>query len=64
MTGGYGGVGYDTAKALASAGARVMIAGRDPGKGADAVARLHADTENEPIVFDQSVMPPARATTR
>ena len=53
VTGGYGGVGYETAKALASAGARVVIAGRDQGKGADAVARLQAETGNEKIVFDQ-----------
>ena len=53
VTGGYGGVGYETVKALASAGARVVIAGRDPGRGGDAVARLQADTENEQIVFGQ-----------
>lgn len=51
VTGGYSGVGYETAKALASAGARVVIAGRDPGKGADAVARLQTETANEKIVF-------------
>ncbi|HTU80185.1 MAG TPA: hypothetical protein VMF09_15645 [Solirubrobacteraceae bacterium] len=30
-----------------------MVAGRDPGKGADAVARLLAETENEAVVFSQ-----------
>jgi NAD(P)-dependent dehydrogenase (short-subunit alcohol dehydrogenase family) len=52
VTGGYGGVGYETAKALASAGARVVIAGRDYDKGVDAVARLHTETGNDQIVFD------------
>lgn len=51
VTGGYGGIGYETAKALASAGARVLIAGRDPGKGDAAVARLKAETGNEKIAF-------------
>jgi NAD(P)-dependent dehydrogenase (short-subunit alcohol dehydrogenase family) len=53
VTGGYGGVGYETSRALASAGARVVIAGRDPGKGADALDRLTAETGNEEIVFSQ-----------
>jgi NAD(P)-dependent dehydrogenase (short-subunit alcohol dehydrogenase family) len=53
VTGGYSGVGYETANALAGAGARVVIAGRNPGKGANAVARLLAETDNEQIVFDQ-----------
>ena len=53
VTGGYGGVGYETVKALAGAGAGIVIAGRDPGKGADAVRRLQAATGNQDIVFDQ-----------
>ena len=32
VTGGYSGIGYETAKTLASAGARLVIAGRDPVK--------------------------------
>ena len=51
VTGGYSGVGYETARALAGAGAAVVIAGRDHGKGADAVTRLRAATGNEQIVF-------------
>lgn len=51
VTGGYGAVGYETAKALASAGARVVIAGRDPDKGEAAAARLRAETGNDRIVF-------------
>ncbi|MGX9964132.1 SDR family oxidoreductase [Roseomonas sp. F4] len=37
---GTGGLGYETALALAVAGARIVIAGRDPGKGAAAVAAI------------------------
>jgi NAD(P)-dependent dehydrogenase (short-subunit alcohol dehydrogenase family) len=51
VTGGYSGIGYETAKALASAGARVVIAGRDHNKGSKAVAELQATTDNEKIVF-------------
>lgn len=51
VTGGYSGLGYETAKALASAGARVVIAGRDPSKGDRAVSELQAATGNEKIVF-------------
>jgi NAD(P)-dependent dehydrogenase (short-subunit alcohol dehydrogenase family) len=53
VTGGYSGVGYDTASALAGAGARVVVVGRDPRRGADAVARLQAEAGNERIVFGQ-----------
>ncbi len=51
VTGGYSGIGYETARALASAGARVVIAGRDPSKGDRAVSELQAATGNEKIVF-------------
>jgi NAD(P)-dependent dehydrogenase (short-subunit alcohol dehydrogenase family) len=51
VTGGYGGLGYETAKALANAGARVVVAGRDATKGEAAVARLRAATGNDKIVF-------------
>jgi NAD(P)-dependent dehydrogenase (short-subunit alcohol dehydrogenase family) len=53
VTGGYSGIGYETAKALAQGGARVVIAGRDPVKGPRAVAELQAATGNEKIVFRQ-----------
>lgn len=53
VTGGYGAVGYETAKAFASAGARVVLAGRDPDKGESAVQRLRAATGNDKIVFRQ-----------
>lgn len=51
VTGGYSGIGYETSKALASTGARVVIAGRDATKGEAAVARLKEATGNEKIVF-------------
>ncbi len=37
---GTGGLGYETALALAGAGAEVVIAGRNEGKGADAVRKI------------------------
>lgn len=53
VTGGYGGVGYESAKAFAQAGADVLVVGRDPVKGADAVARLRAATGNAQIAFSR-----------
>ena len=40
VTGANGGLGYQTALALAGAGAHVVLAARDPGKTADAEARI------------------------
>jgi NAD(P)-dependent dehydrogenase (short-subunit alcohol dehydrogenase family) len=51
VTGGYGGLGYEIAKALAGAGARVVLAGRDPAKGEAAVGRLRTATGNDKVVF-------------
>jgi NAD(P)-dependent dehydrogenase (short-subunit alcohol dehydrogenase family) len=51
VTGGASGLGYEAARALASAGARVVIAGRDEGKGELAVKALRDETGNEKIVF-------------
>ncbi|HVO45278.1 MAG TPA: SDR family oxidoreductase [Steroidobacteraceae bacterium] len=42
VTGATGGIGLETAKGLARAGHAVFIHGRDPGKGADAVATIQA----------------------
>ncbi len=42
VTGATGGLGYQTALALAGAGAEVVLAGRNETKGADALARLRA----------------------
>ncbi len=49
VTGGSGGLGWETARMLAKAGAHVVIAARSPTKAADAVARLRA------VVPDASV---------
>jgi NAD(P)-dependent dehydrogenase (short-subunit alcohol dehydrogenase family) len=40
ITGGTGGIGYQTARALASSGARVVITGRDTARGQDAAAAI------------------------
>ena len=41
VTGATGGLGFETALGLARAGRRVVLTGRDPAKGAAALARLH-----------------------
>lgn len=51
---GAGGLGFETALALARVGAEVIIAGRDPRKGAEAVAKIRAavlaaDVRFEPL---------------
>lgn len=51
VTGGPGGLGSETARALASAGAWVVLAGRDPARGEAAAARLREETRNDLIVF-------------
>ena len=40
---GTGGIGFETARALALAGATVILAGRSPSKGRDAIARLRTE---------------------
>jgi NAD(P)-dependent dehydrogenase (short-subunit alcohol dehydrogenase family) len=53
VTGGYSGIGYETVRALAGAGARVTVAGRDAVSGVAAVTQLRDDTGNERITFSQ-----------
>lgn len=50
VTGGASGLGFETARALAAAGARVVLAGRDEVKGELAVKALRAETGNEKVV--------------
>lgn len=50
VTGGYSGIGLETSRALAAAGARVVIAGRDAEKGASAATELIEATGNDKIV--------------
>lgn len=49
---GTGGLGYETALALARAGADVTIAGRNAAKGQAAVARICADVANAIVRFE------------
>jgi NAD(P)-dependent dehydrogenase (short-subunit alcohol dehydrogenase family) len=50
---GTGGIGFETALALARAGGDVIIAGRNAKKGADAVARICADVRSARARFEQ-----------
>jgi NAD(P)-dependent dehydrogenase (short-subunit alcohol dehydrogenase family) len=49
---GTGGLGYETALALARAGADVIIAGRDPAKGQAAVTRIRDTVPNASVRFE------------
>ncbi|WP_422012633.1 SDR family oxidoreductase [Reyranella sp.] len=50
---GTGGLAYEDALALARAGAEVVVAGRNPGKGADAVARIRAMARKAQVQFEE-----------
>lgn len=50
---GTGGLGYEDALALARAGGEVVIAGRNPGKGAEAVARILDEAPSAIVRFEQ-----------
>jgi NAD(P)-dependent dehydrogenase (short-subunit alcohol dehydrogenase family) len=50
---GTGGLGYETALGLAQAGGAVILAGRNPAKGAASVARIKAAVPSASIVFEQ-----------
>lgn len=50
---GTGGIGFETALALARAGGEVIIAGRNAKKGADAVTRICADVRSARARFEQ-----------
>jgi NAD(P)-dependent dehydrogenase (short-subunit alcohol dehydrogenase family) len=55
ITGGNSGIGWQTARVLAGHGARVVLAGRDPGKLAAAAARIGAEVpaaEVDTLVLD------------
>jgi 3-oxoacyl-[acyl-carrier protein] reductase len=55
VTGGTRGIGYGIADALVTAGAKVMITGRDAGRVADAVGRLAARAEDKTRVLGRAV---------
>lgn len=49
---GTGGLGYETALALARAGAEVILAGRNPAKGTASIARISAAVPGVPVRFE------------
>ena len=49
---GTGGLGFEDALALAHAGATVILAGRNPAKGSDAVARIKREAPKTAISFE------------
>lgn len=49
---GSAGLGFETARALARAGAQVIIASRDAQKGAEAIARIRAETPSASVRFE------------
>ncbi len=50
---GTGGLGFETALALAKAGGEVIIAGRNPEKGAEAVSRIRSVAPSATVHFEQ-----------
>lgn len=50
---GTGGLGFEDALALARAGCRVILAGRNPRKGAEAVGRIQAKARSPKVWFEQ-----------
>jgi NAD(P)-dependent dehydrogenase (short-subunit alcohol dehydrogenase family) len=51
VTGGGAGLGFETARALAIAGARILLAGRNEKQGQESVVSLRAATGNDSIIF-------------
>lgn len=53
VTGGTSGMGYEDALALARAGAEVIIAARNPERGAEAIARIKTAVPDAKVQFEQ-----------
>jgi NAD(P)-dependent dehydrogenase (short-subunit alcohol dehydrogenase family) len=51
VTGGTGGIGYQTARALAADGAQVVITGRDAARGEDAAAAIRRESGGDSVTF-------------
>ena len=54
VTGGTGGIGYQTARILARQGARVLITGLEAGSGEDAAAAIRRESGQELVTFLQA----------
>lgn len=54
VTGGSGGIGFETARCLARQGAHVIITGRDAERGAGAAAAIGRERDNGPVTFIQA----------
>jgi len=52
VTGGTSGMGYEDAKALAAAGAQVVIAARNPQRGDETVARIQREVSGAQVRFE------------
>ncbi|MEC3887518.1 SDR family oxidoreductase [Xanthomonas campestris] len=52
ITGGTSGMGYEDAKSLAAAGARVVIAARNPKRGQEALDRIKQDIPSAQVQFE------------
>ncbi len=52
VTGATDGLGFETARALAARGARVMLAGRNPAKGEAALKRIREGQPNADVAFE------------
>lgn len=53
VTGGTSGMGYEDAKALAAAGAEVVIAARNPQRGKETVARIKGEVRGAQVQFEE-----------
>lgn len=51
VTGGTGGIGFETAKGLAAQGAAITLVGRDPQRGAEAVRQIQQATGNQAVHY-------------